>query len=93
MLLRADAFESVLPDTLAHFFASSTIWPDYGLTAGVKAEIEADFKVELGPSQLRLLNTSRRWHVIAFTAFCLRSSLRCRCCPRSGRGCALCRCA
>lgn len=42
---------------------------DYGLTAGVKAEIEADFKVELGPSQLHLLNTSRRWHVIAFTAF------------------------
>jgi hypothetical protein len=64
---------SIMLNTLAALFMLEldNLAFDYGLTAGTKAEIEDEFKVELGASQLELLNWSRRWHVISLSIFLL----------------------
>jgi len=64
---------SIMLNTLAALFMLEldNLAFDYGLTAGTKALIEEAFVVELGASQLQLLNWSRRWHVVTVTLFIL----------------------
>ena len=64
---------SVMLNTLAALFMLEldNLAFDYGLTAGLKARVEEDFQVTLGAPQLRLLQWSRRWHVLAITVLLL----------------------
>jgi len=64
---------SIMLNTLAALFMLEldNLAFDYGLTAGLKSKIEGAFIVELGPTQSKLLQWSRRWHVITLTIFLL----------------------
>ena len=66
---------SVMLNTLAALFMLEVdnLAFDYGLTAQTKAKVEKEFKVVLAKDQINLLNSIRRWHVLALTVVIIAS--------------------